>query len=322
MPGDSSPLSTIPFVSCDWGTTSFRLRLCGGAGGTVTEVSSDQGAARIAAATSGGVDRAEAFQSALMTGLRRLGAPSGLPVLISGMAGSSIGWKELPYARIPFRLDGSDLLSAEILPGVHLFSGLRGETEMLRGEETQAVGMAVLLGGRLPDRATFVLPGTHSKHLSIRSGSIVGIRTFMTGELFDVLSRSSVLRHTTDPDAAPDRPAFLDGIHASRTRPLTESLFQVRTRQVLGGCTSGSNASFLSGLLIGTELGSLLDADLEQVPLILAAGDVLRDCYLAGADALGLGARVVAMDSGRLTEAGQGCVVERLLEASRRRHEQ
>ena len=197
----------MKFVSGDWGTSNFRLRLVDG--GVKDEVRTDDGTAKLAAQPG---DRAEAFRSVLAKGLERLQAPDSLPVIISGMASSSIGWKELPYAKLPFSLDGRDAVWEKIEGRVHLVSGLRSDIDVLRGEETEALGLVASLGRELPFESVFVLPGTHSKHLEVNPGGIAVFRTFMTGELFDVLARQSVLRHSTDPAAPFDRTAFVLGV--------------------------------------------------------------------------------------------------------------
>jgi 2-dehydro-3-deoxygalactonokinase len=292
------------FVACDWGTTAFRLRLVDGR--VRRELKSDEGTAKLAAA---GGDRPSAFRAVLEAGLKKLKAPPSAPVVISGMASSTIGWKELPYAKVPFALDGRDAVVEKIAPRVYLVSGLRTGTEVLRGEETEAIGLVSLLGRDMPFEAVFVLPGTHSKHLDVNPGGIADFRTFMTGELFDVLSRQSVLRHSTDPAAPLDRAAFLEGVEESTKRPITGALFRVRTRHVLEKKSVPSNTSFLSGLLIGTEMGTLRGSD---VAIVLAAGKALRASYTAAAEALGLGPRLRAVDSDGLSVLGQTVMLRKI----------
>jgi 2-dehydro-3-deoxygalactonokinase len=292
------------FVACDWGTSRFRLRLVDGK--VRKELRTEEGTAALAAA---GGDRPAAFKAVLRAGLKRLNAPATLPVVVSGMASSTIGWKELPYAKLPFAFDGRNAVWEKIEPHVFLISGLRTETEILRGEETEAIGLVARLGAEMPFEAIFVLPGTHSKHLDVNPGGIANFRTYMTGELFDVLSRHSVLRHSTDPAAAVDRAAFLEGVEESTRRPIPELLFRVRTRQVLDRKSAPSNTSFLSGLLIGAELGTLRGSDVQ---IILAAGRALRASYTAAAQALGLGPRLRAVDSGGLSVLGQAVLLRRI----------
>jgi len=299
----------MSFVACDWGTSRLRLRWRS-PDGVSREVACDDGAARLAALPG---DRAEAFAGALRRALDRLGAPEGLPVVVSGMAGASIGWHELPYAPLPFDLDGSGVIVERIAPGVHLVSGVRGASDMMRGEETQALGWAEQAGDALPSVATLVLPGTHSKHLRVESGAVTAITFFLTGELFEVLGRHSVLRHSTDPgtDAAAGSAgesagviagAFDEGVAASGRMALGAALFQVRVRQVLHGRPAAANRAFLSGLLIGAELRALPGDD---TPIVLAAGSGLRDSYTRAAAGCGLGSRWSAIEVDDLSEAGQ-----------------
>ncbi len=297
----------MTFISCDWGTSTFRLRLVGAA--DKAEFRSDDGTAKLA--TVGG-DRAETFRTTLVTGLEQLRAPPHLPVVISGMASSTIGWKELPYARTPFRVDGRDVISAPLDERTWLLSGLRTETDVMRGEETQVLGLFEKLGFELPSRCVVVLPGTHSKHVDVDCGAVKNFRTFMTGEVFDVLARQSVLRHSTDPTADLDVNAFMEGVSAVQTTPLLAALFQVRTRQVLQKQDAPANTSFLSGLLIGSELTSLAR---ESIPIWVAAGDRLRTVYELSAKAIGLESQLRTIDSEDLCPRGQAVVLQNLLKS-------
>ncbi len=289
------------FVSCDWGTTRFRLRWIED-GRPRAEAVTDEGTARLAAETG---DRAGVFRAALGRGLERLGAPGALPVVISGMAGSSIGWKELSYARLPFPLDGSGAVWDEVERGVYLLSGLRSDADVMRGEETEVLGAAAGLPG---ESAIFILPGTHSKHVETAGGAIAGFRTFMTGELFEVLGRHSVLRHSVDPEAEFLSGAFSEGARESRRGPLPATLFRVRTRQVLDRRPPAENASYLSGLLVGAELAAL---EGERRPIHLCAAGRLREAYEAGARELGLPLRTLPSEG--LAARGQEMVLERIL---------
>src|SRR4029079_4771062 len=83
---------------------------------------------------------------------------------------------------------------------IHLISGVCSETEMMRGEETEDLGL--LSGGRharIAEDGIAVLPGTHSKHVRLCHRQITGFHTYMTGELFDVLSGQSLLRASVQP---------------------------------------------------------------------------------------------------------------------------
>ena len=152
--------------------------------------------------------RAQAFADFLRVQLQKLaGADAaslqGSPVLISGMASSSIGWRELAYAPTPLNLDGSTIthesfdlsVNDQWCAPIHLISGVRTENDMMRGEECELLG--VFADGRYSQIAAegiVVLPGTHSKHARLRHRQLIDFQTYITGELFDVLATHSVLK--------------------------------------------------------------------------------------------------------------------------------
>jgi 2-dehydro-3-deoxygalactonokinase len=257
------------FTSCDWGTTNLRVRIVRGDAVT-KELRTEQGASTLKSP--------EEFRTALSAAMDSLGAAK--PVVISGMAGSSIGWKELPYARLPFRLDGSDAVVEEIEPDTFLISGVRSEEDVMRGEETELLGLE--LG---QEEAVVILPGTHSKHCVLRNGAMVSFRTFMSGELHALLGSHGILRQSIAPGW--DEAAFLEGIDEATRGALTSSLFKIRTRSLLHRKSPESNGSYLSGLLIGSELLALP----KDLPLVLAAAGKIAAPYRLAFRALGLEAR-------------------------------
>jgi len=257
------------FTSCDWGTTNLRVRIVRD-DTVIKELRTEQGASRLKSP--------EEFRTALGAAMDSLGATK--PVVISGMAGSSIGWKELPYARLPFRLDGSDAVVNEIEPDTFLISGVRSEDDVMRGEETELLGLEI---GR--EEAVAILPGTHSKHCVLQNGAMVSFRTFMSGELHALLGSHGILRQSVG--AGWDEAACLEGIDEATRGALTSSLFKIRTRSLLHRKSPESNGSYLSGLLIGSELSALP----EGVPLILAAAGKIAAPYRLAFRALGLDTR-------------------------------
>jgi 2-dehydro-3-deoxygalactonokinase len=226
------------------------------------------------------------------------------------MASSSVGWQELPYARVPASVDGRDLVAVAVEPlacpsgphAVTLLSGLRTDVDIMRGEETQLVGLFQLSEiAQFAERSRVIMPGTHSKHVQIDRGRITDFTTYMTGELFDVLTHHSLLSHSVAPVEAPaqmppvESGDFVEGVLAARHRPLAATLFRVRTRQVLDQRPATENREYLSGLLIGSELATLADPDQAQIPLVLCATASLAARYAVAAAALGLGGRLYAV---------------------------
>ena len=302
------------FFSCDWGTTTFRLRRVNAATGDVMDERREATGAKVLFSSCAPGDttaREDAFSNFLREQLCRMvgndvASLDGASVIISGMASSSVGWRELPYARVPVDLDGSNLTqdSFELDVGgnrrmrIRLISGLCSESDMMRGEETEILGL--LSRGRharIAEDGIAVLPGTHSKHVRLRNRQITGFRTYMTGELFDVLSAHSLLRASVQPiDGAPSttlsepaaHEAFVAGVRASSVSGLAGSLFQTRVRTVLQKVPPTVNRWFLSGLLIGSELVDLM-AQEPDVPVLLAAADPLHVAYGAAFEVLDVG---------------------------------
>ena len=274
------------FWSCDWGTSSFRLRLVRTETLEVLGEGESSGGARaiyeraLAAGKSSEAERAAFFAEQLREQIdfvreRSATAVAPAPLVISGMASSTIGWKELPYATLPFGLDARDMVIERLAweqPGciseTFLVSGIASERDMMRGEETEAIGIFSFLA-RSPNEGWLVLPGTHSKHLQIREGALRGFYTYMTGELFDLLGRQSILKASVEVEAIArgewnaGQRAFREGVERAGECGVLRALFQTRTRAVLQKQAPAENAWFLSGVLIGTELEELPWKDAE-----------------------------------------------------------
>src|SRR6185503_13444569 len=123
-----------------------------------------------------------------------------------------------------------------------LISGLATRFEMMRGEESEIIGLMTDPAlAAFSKRSLVILPGTHSKHVWIDDQRIVDFRTFMTGEFFDVLGRHSILSASVDVAAhapqtsfsASDRVAVEEGVKWGSDHGLARGLFRVRTRAVL-----------------------------------------------------------------------------------------
>jgi 2-dehydro-3-deoxygalactonokinase len=301
------------FLSCDWGTTSFRLRWVSGPERKILrELRKSVGikalyeeALQLGPTSS--TNRDSVFAEFLRGRIEEMidasqvpGRP--LPLVISGMASSTIGWMEVPYAGVPFPLDGSGLRAQELfweapdfVGQTHLISGIATEHDMMRGEESEVLGLMSLPElVQHREQSLLILPGTHSKHITIDKNCIVDIRTFMTGELFDVLGRQSLLRASVDLDASSDgaelaganRAAFAEGSRCGREHGLAGGLFRVRTRAVLGQRPLAENKWFFSGLLIGAELKMVIENASDR-PVILAGSRVHSDFYQLALETIG-----------------------------------
>lgn len=274
------------FIGCDWGSSNFRLALLTSSG---VAVSGYQDAGGIVTLRRNGAALQD-LAAHLRQGLQCLSDRGGsdldaFPLIISGMAGSSIGILEVPYVSVPFALDGSNALvhgpiSLDGIPNrVFIVGGVRTGDDVMRGEETEAIGLMSMIGG---DDGLMILPGTHSKHLEISAGRICTFRTYMTGEIFSVIARQTILSQSiTDPAEDPldeeARRCFVEGLDLSGHNVLLHSLFTLRSRTLLEGLPIRGNAHRLSGLLIGEELRAVKESIRRS--FILGGSGTLRTLY-------------------------------------------
>ena len=301
-------------MGCDWGTSSFRLGLYSLLDGVlVDEIQSGDGISGIhrnwqnGNYKARGISKTQLFREKLLTQINILSTKIAVslentPVLISGMASSSIGIDDVPYADLPFRLDGSQVKSRKLgaqedFPHeIILISGVQGEQDVMRGEETQLIGIWSLLmdRDRQPKEAIIIFPGTHSKHVYIKDGQLIHFKTFMTGEMYQVIGNHSILKDSVKMDdeyepSTADIQAFKMGIKNSGTTGLLNSLFTVRINQLFSRLNKAQNTFYLSGLLIGSELNDLLKE--QHCPLFLCSGKKLYSFYKIALEELGLSDR-------------------------------
>jgi 2-dehydro-3-deoxygalactonokinase len=279
------------FLSCDWGTTSFRLRLVEIAGEKIiAEKNSNEGIAKVfdlwkqAGKTE---DRRFSFYldriSQCIGSIEKTLDYSldGFPLVISGMACSTMGMIDLPYKGVPFSADGSDLITEfteannEFNHDIIFISGARTENDAMRGEETQLVGC-----GPDEQEQLFIFPGTHSKHVTVRDRKAVGIKTYMTGEFFALLSEKSILsagiEGVSDLETDKINKSFQAGVKESLHSNLLNSSFKIRTNDLFQKLSRGENYHYLSGLLIGTEMKELVGVDYN---VILVSNSPLHSHY-------------------------------------------
>lgn len=273
-----------PLLAIDWGTSSVRGARLGPMGEVLESREFSRG---ILSVSQGQFEFVlnELFGDWLQN-------PDAL-CLISGMAGSRQGWHEAPYCPCPagFTELGQHLLWVKpgrmaLVPGLSCMDSQRSPIpDVMRGEEVQIFG-ALQLSQR--DTATLVLPGTHSKWVQVQDGHVTDFSTFMTGELYALLSQYSILSKTLDLQADFDAPSFLEGIDQShQPGSVLHHLFAVRTLGLFGRKPSSSLPSFLSGLLIGEELRHQTKPP-PNSPVILIGSNALTMHYTLALQHLGI----------------------------------
>jgi 2-dehydro-3-deoxygalactonokinase len=285
------------FISCDWGTSSFRLRLIEtGTKNILAESRSGQGIAAVYTLwkEAGNADRISFYTNYLIRPIKDLETQVGfaldnVTVVISGMASATIGMIELPYKPLPFDIKAIPLThfmqpGKSFRHGVIVVSGVRSANDVMRGEET------ILAGCNMDDivqEQLFIFPGTHSKHVWVQAGLVKDIATYMTGELFDLLKTKSILAASVEAGVAGANNAwFIKGVKDSIDANLLNTIFHIRTNQLFDIVNKEDNYLYLSGLLIGAELKDLLQKKYTAVTIV--SEGVLLNLYLSAMAALGL----------------------------------
>ena len=278
------------FIGLDWGTTSFRAYLVRGDGSVADEVSAPGG---ILAVKDG------AFEAALE---QQIGAwDKSLPVIASGMITSRQGWVEIPYVECPAgpaeiakAIVRKDLASGRVIhfmTGLHLASPSLGH-DVMRSEEMQVFGNLESGANDLGIRH-FVTPGTHSKWIDVVDGRITGFATYVTGEVFAVLRQHSILGRLMTSDAD-DEAAFQRGVAKAFEDPagLLHNLFSVRSLGLFNEMSCDVLASYLSGLVIGSEIAHASASRDRDADYVILASAGIAQRYQRAMAAAGLKARL------------------------------
>jgi 2-dehydro-3-deoxygalactonokinase len=274
-------------LGIDWGTSNRRAYLIDRSGACLAEHEDGEGMLAV-----GARDRFGASLAGLLAAMQ---VPAEVPLILSGMVGSASGWQEVDYldasvplAQLPQHLaavsDPAWRGRCHIVPGYVYRNG--DAADVMRGEETQLLG-AIASGHR---DGWLVLPGTHSKWVLLRDGVIQSFATYMTGELFAMLSKGGTLSSMMNGDAS-DAAGFALGLNqAARQEPLSNALFRVRASVVSRSAPAQQAAATVSGLLIGAEFAAARTASHD---ITVIGSPALAARYASAAAHFGLNCTVL-----------------------------
>lgn len=284
------------YVAVDWGTSSFRLWLIGEDGSILGERRSGEGMTTAGQA---------GFAKVLQTHLDALSASADIPVIVCGMAGARQGWVEAGYIDTPTSL-AAILTGAVAVPGqsrdVRILPGLaqriRQAPDVMRGEETQLLGA---IAADAKGEQLVCMPGTHSKWVRVLDGQVTGFATFMTGELFDVITKHSILSHAVagSADMPADIEAFEAALKTAFDKPAlaTNLLFTARSGQLLHGLSAAGAQALISGTLIGAEIAGALASAGQGASIMLVASGRLQALYEDAFRTLSLSYKTIDADA-------------------------
>ena len=260
------------WIAVDWGTTSFRAYLMVN-NDVLENVETNDGMKFV---------QNQHFEETLVRIIEPwLDHKHKIEILASGMVGSKQGWIEAPYQKTPCNLNNIQFISPSVKDNrfsLKIFSGVsqHNTPDVMRGEETQIAGF-------LYDNPNFngsiCLPGTHSKWVNIENGNIINFKTFMTGELFEIISKNSILIHsvTSNKVLKNELKMAVDEIFKN-PKIFGNALFQLRADDLINSRGSEIYKSKLSGYLLGLELIGSIEF-WEKKDIVLIGNPDLTELY-------------------------------------------
>ncbi|MEW6997775.1 2-dehydro-3-deoxygalactonokinase [Colwelliaceae bacterium BS250] len=304
-------------IVADWGSSHLRAYLCQrNVQNTLTVIESTKGE---------GVTKVDKqFEQHLMQVLSPWRQKYGqLPILLSGQVGSTVGWKEATYLPCPvspaklaaaclsFQCQGHEIY---ILPGLSCEIPDK-HPDVMRGEELQIFGLQLQDAKYQQGRHLICLPGTHTKWALVENGEIQIFKTAMTGELYDLLTTHSVLIQKKTENF--DLDAFKLGVDKathSSVGCFSHNIFSVRTKQLFGQLSQENACSYLSGLLIGSDVHAAIDAHewniSEFTEVTIVGSNHLSSCFAIALTIQGVKANVA--DEAAVAIAGYSGVYQSL----------
>ena len=324
-------------IALDWGTTSLRAYKLAADGVVLEQRALSSGIMQLPKTPRiiNGRECANGFELAFDEACGDwLDAQPDLPVIACGMVGSAQGWREAAYCETPANVAnlGNSLQTVISIRGtvVHIVPGVIQRSRLpnvMRGEETQVLGVLQNLPVEAGADLLIGLPGSHSKWVDVVDGCITHFDTFMTGEVFAVLSEHSILGRTQQVSATFDAQAFDRGVQIAQSADgelgVLSTLFSARTLGLTGELSPTAQADYLSGLMIGHELAALASAQRRRrnnpnLPSIILIGNAqLCARYRRALDACGFATVTLAEQA---TERGlwQLALAAGLLDSSSR----
>lgn len=279
------------FLIIDGGTTNLRVTLLSDERKPLDAIARDGGVRHTAVDGNNG-----RLKAALAECIDQLLARNGLDAadvkrcVAYGMITSDMGLLEIPH--VPAPASAADLRDAmraqrfpEIAPfPIHFIPGVRnfagpvdldnfGMMDMMRGEETEAVGLFELLEPETS--AMFILPGSHNKFVAMSAeGKILGCMTSISGELLDAMTHHTILADAVggafvSPEAY-DAKMAMKGAWACAQNGLGRAAFSGRILKTLGKRSHAEVQSYLLGAALALDVQAMeafLPDQPEEIPM-------------------------------------------------------
>ena len=284
------------WIAADWGTTHMRAWAIGEEDSVLAFRESNEGMKDL---------QQNEFEPVLLRLIESwLDDTKVTTVMACGMVGAKQGWVETPYLKTPcVPLDNNQLTTANTDDKrikVHLVPGVMQHhpADIMRGEETQIAGF---INKNLDFNGVVCLPGTHAKWANIKEGQITSFKTFMTGELFGVISSHTLIRHSTSIKGW-NQDSFEAGVLEGFKNPgsIASNLFSLRAESIVNDLNRHQARSTLSGLLLGVELNGAQNF-WKGNNVTLIGSELLSNNYHEGLKILGGQSQLFSLETATLS---------------------
>jgi 2-dehydro-3-deoxygalactonokinase len=241
-------LNKFDWIAIDWGTTNFRAWFIK-EGKVLKEINKPHGIKNIPNNN---------FENILIKNIKlpkKINCK--IKIISCGMIGSKQGWFDCGYEK-KLNLKKNNLVKIKTKNKYLDFYIVKGLSQnnpydVIRGEETQIIGY---LQSNKKFSGFICLPGTHSKWVKITKGKLIKFKTYMTGELFEIISRNSILKHSFV-DKKINTKTFKNSVLLSQKKNFNffDYLFEFRSRTLLSKKKYNPKSELLA-YLIGNEIKS------------------------------------------------------------------
>lgn len=263
------------YITIDGGTTNTRVNL----------VKNDRIVAtkKLCRGARAGIDDREGLKIELREAIADILSENQLSegditkILASGMITCEFGLYELPHILAPAGIRELHDSMAEVhfpeissipftfIRGVKAASTSLEDFDMMRGEETELMGLISLYGGN--GESVYVLPGSHSKIIRTDSlGRITDFSTMLTGEMIMALSQGTILKDAVDLTVDECDEIYLsEGYNFAKSEGINKALFKVRILKNIFKKTPKEVYSFFLGAVLADEIDNILSSDAENI---------------------------------------------------------
>lgn len=196
-------------------------------------------------------------------------------IIASGMITSEFGLCNLEHIKAPAGInelhDSMEKMQiseiAEIpfvfIRGVKMQADDFEKTDMMRGEETELMGMINPAYGN----CVYILPGSHSKIIKVdETGRICDFSTMLTGEMIAALSGNTILKDAVDLSVSDINSEYLlKGYDFCKQEGINKALFKVRILKNIFKCNKTETYSFFIGIILCGEIEKITECNAETV---------------------------------------------------------